>query len=133
MAESVDSCKPIIIVPPPRSGSFEKEHIVSNTLLSILSEHCFASTFMCSSIVLRISIKWLALFIRDSTYSCLFLFLVGKAVGEVDVLSWVGHGVDYQGYAGYDEGDAEPLAHVECHVLLKGHLRILYELYEESR
>ena len=61
-----------------------------------------------------------------------FRLLVGKAVGEVDVYFWMLHGIHHQGYAGYDERDGKPLAHIECHGGFEVNLIILDELDEES-
>lgn len=55
---------PTNMMPPSRSGSFEKAQIVSNTLLSSLLVHCFASILRCSSIELSSAKYLFALFIK---------------------------------------------------------------------
>lgn len=53
--------------------------------------------------------------------------LVGEFVGELDVGSGTGHGSDYEEDSEEDEWDAEPLAHVEGHVLFELYLRVFDE------
>ena len=58
--------------------------------------------------------------------------VVGKSLGEVDMLALVRQRVDYQHHTCNDKRHAEPLPHVQCHPLLKFHLHILDKFNKES-
>lgn len=61
-----------------------------------------------------------------------FVGFVGEVVGEVDFDGRTYHGVNDETYSYEYEWNGEELAHVEGHVGLEAHLRILDELDEET-